>query len=132
MVETTKKGGLIIISVPSEESFLKYDFDNITNMPPHHLTRWTDRSLIKACEYFNIEVIEINHEKLTPCHYAAWSIAKIKYILFHLIKIPKANFINSSIIKWALKILSVPFRFLLHINVIQPIGHTVTIVYRKK
>jgi SAM-dependent methyltransferase len=132
MVETTKRGGLIIISVPSEDSFLKYDFDNITNMPPHHLTRWTDRALINVCENFNIDVIEINHEKLTPSHYAAWSIAKVKYIMYFILKIPKVNFINSKIIKWALKLLSIPFRFLLHFKVIQPIGHTVTMVYRKK
>ena len=38
-------------------------------MPPHHVTRWTDRSLSLLAEYYNLEVLDIIHEELQPMHY---------------------------------------------------------------
>jgi 2-polyprenyl-3-methyl-5-hydroxy-6-metoxy-1,4-benzoquinol methylase len=42
-----KKNGLLIVSVPNNDSFIKYDYQNVLNMPPHHMGIWTKTSLLK-------------------------------------------------------------------------------------
>ncbi|MEO7107240.1 MAG: methyltransferase domain-containing protein, partial [Rhodoferax sp.] len=37
-----KPGGILIVAVPSEDSFLSITEGGYLNMPPHHLTRWSD------------------------------------------------------------------------------------------
>lgn len=53
-------GGVLVLSTPWRESwgvFLKHD------IPPHHLTKWNERSIINFLEFRGLEVIKI---KLIP------------------------------------------------------------------
>lgn len=68
-VETLKKGGLLILAVPSEDSFLRFSVNSILNMPPHHVTRYEDKTFEKIAEIFNINLATIEHEPLQPIHY---------------------------------------------------------------
>jgi SAM-dependent methyltransferase len=63
-----KPGGLLIYSVPSANSFLSVDKNHILNMPPHHISWWSDNALIYLSERFNLELIEIKHEPLAEIH----------------------------------------------------------------
>jgi 2-polyprenyl-3-methyl-5-hydroxy-6-metoxy-1,4-benzoquinol methylase len=46
-----KRGGILVIAVPNNASFfIGQDHGNILNMPPHHLIRWTPRSLSRALQ----------------------------------------------------------------------------------
>lgn len=67
-IQTLKKGGLLIIAVPSEDSFLKYVANGILNMPPHHISRWSDDTLNYLTKIFNLELLEIYHEKIQKIH----------------------------------------------------------------
>ncbi len=60
--------GLFIVSVPSEESFLKYAVNSILNMPPHHITRWSDNTFEFIAKKYNLELIDIFHEKVSEYH----------------------------------------------------------------
>jgi 2-polyprenyl-3-methyl-5-hydroxy-6-metoxy-1,4-benzoquinol methylase len=40
-----KPGGLLIVAVPADNSFVGYAESAWLNMPPHHLTRWTEKAL---------------------------------------------------------------------------------------
>lgn len=61
-------GGKMIIAVPSENSFLKYASNNILNMPPHHVTRWSDETLAFIAKKYNLELLNIHHEKVQDIH----------------------------------------------------------------
>ena len=63
-----KPGGLLIFSVPSDDSFIGSLTNNIMNIPPHHVTRWTDKTLKYVADYFGIRLIDIHHEKLADVH----------------------------------------------------------------
>ena len=67
-IQTLKKGGLLIIAVPSEDSFLKHVTNGILNMPPHHISRWSDNTLNYLTKIFNLELLEIYHEKIQKIH----------------------------------------------------------------
>jgi SAM-dependent methyltransferase len=64
-----KDGGLLVISVPNNDSYLKYDKFSILNMPPHHMGLWTEESLRKIGEYFNLALVDISYEPLQTYHF---------------------------------------------------------------
>lgn len=53
LIRCLKSSGILIISVPNNDSFLNYG-ENILNMPPHHMGLWNKRSLFSLKEYFPI------------------------------------------------------------------------------
>lgn len=63
-----KPRGLMIVSVPSVDSFASGLPDFLLDMPPHHVTRWSDRCLQKAAELLSGEVVSLWHEPLQPAH----------------------------------------------------------------
>ena len=73
-----KPGGLLITSVPSEDSFVGTlnPKDNIFNAPPHHITRWTDKALCTYAQSFGYEECELHHLPVEKQHHK-WFIAFI-------------------------------------------------------
>lgn len=63
-----KPGGLFILTVPSEDSWLQYKQDFSLNMPPHHVTKWTDKCLTNIAELYNIKHVHLHHEPLNSYH----------------------------------------------------------------
>ena len=62
--EAVKAGGTLVIGVPAENSFLSIAENNWLNMPPHHLSRWTDKALVCAFESLGLQDIHIWHEPI--------------------------------------------------------------------
>lgn len=63
-----KNPSRLIIAVPSEDSFLRYCVNGILNMPPHHISRFGDKTLHHIAKLFNLHLIEIYHEPVQPEH----------------------------------------------------------------
>ena len=97
-VDALKVGGKLIIAVPSEDSFLKYATNSVLNMPPHHVTRWTDETLRFIADKYNLQILDIYHEKLQDVHKFWFAKTLISNSL-----------INSELIcsRWARKITSI-------------------------
>lgn len=66
-IKLLKQGGILLISVPNNRGFLKDD-NNILNIPPHHMGMWTEDSLKKLGEYFDLELIAVDYEPLQSYH----------------------------------------------------------------
>lgn len=64
-LKTIKKDGLLIFGIPSAESILTSNINHTLNLPPHHISRWYDKTLEKLPTIFNVDVIDINHEPLS-------------------------------------------------------------------
>jgi 2-polyprenyl-3-methyl-5-hydroxy-6-metoxy-1,4-benzoquinol methylase len=64
-VECLMDNGLFIISVPSSDSFMSVLKNEILNLPPHHVTWWSDDCLKNLSRYFPLKLIHFSHEKLT-------------------------------------------------------------------
>ena len=62
-------GGRLIIGIPSEDSFLQYCVNGILNMPPHHISRFSDKTLNKIAEIFNLDLLDLYHEKIQKEHF---------------------------------------------------------------
>lgn len=128
-IKALKTGGKLIIAVPSEDSFLKYVTNGILNMPPHHVTRWSDETLKYIAKKYSLEIEIIHHEKVQEVH-KAWylstffrsSLASNKPIDISL----KNKFISK-----CCGLLSRMFLKGLKDEML-PNGHTVLVVYIKK
>lgn len=60
--------GELIIVVPSEDSFLRFASNTPLNMPPHHVTRWPDRTLRYMAQLFGLNLSLVHHEPLQDIH----------------------------------------------------------------
>lgn len=58
-----KPNGKFIIGVPNAESYLKNLFVPL-DMPPHHMTKWSTKTLEKLCQIFSLKLVRIEEEKL--------------------------------------------------------------------
>lgn len=66
-----RPGGHLVVAVPAEDSFVGLAESCWLNMPPHHLSRWSDAALDAAFRRIGVEPLECWHEPVAPLH-AAW------------------------------------------------------------
>ncbi len=114
-----KKGGKLIISVPNNDSFIKWSNDPL-NMPPHHMGMWNKKSLKYLSKIFNLTIEFLQTEPLQAYHIDwYYNIVTKKFMHpFFIYILSKSRF--NILIKFALKSLR---------NLIT--GHTIIIVLKK-
>lgn len=63
-----KPEGLLVISVPAYDSFLRSAPNLVLNMPPHHVTLWSDQALLNLAVALRGQVVQLYHEKVADYH----------------------------------------------------------------
>ena len=56
-----KPHGLLIIGVPSAESYITRIPNFVLNAPPHHVTWWTNEALSNLADQFQLSILELTH-----------------------------------------------------------------------
>lgn len=59
-----KPKGRLMASVPAEDGFARDAYWDVLNMPPHHVTRWTDAALRSVARICGLNAVELIHEPL--------------------------------------------------------------------
>jgi 2-polyprenyl-3-methyl-5-hydroxy-6-metoxy-1,4-benzoquinol methylase len=134
-INCLKPGGLLILSVPSEDSFLSFAVNNVLNMPPHHLTRWSDGSLRNLTSKFHLSLVGIQHEILADAHLQGYLEARLLRMMSPGYWRVTPLIDLSYIYKIKIKLSSLLIRMLVHVYkrlANRPRGHSVTAVYRKE
>ena len=67
-LDVLKDGGKLILSTPSEDAFPRFVPNYVLNMPPHHVTRWTDKSLQSIGDVFALQNVQLIHMPLESIH----------------------------------------------------------------
>ena len=127
-LKALKSKGIMIIAVPSEDSFIANVTNGVLNMPPHHLTRWSDETLEFIAILFDLELISLTHEKVETVHTRFyWNTVIQSYFL-------KPKLIDTSFKRKVIgKGASLVSKFMDIANIAPKAnGHTVIAVYRKK
>lgn len=70
-----KSGGVLMLSVPNENSFLKYQY-NILDMPPHHMTQWSINSFRSLESILPFKLENARCEPLAEYHISGYLEAK--------------------------------------------------------
>jgi 2-polyprenyl-3-methyl-5-hydroxy-6-metoxy-1,4-benzoquinol methylase len=133
MLGLLKPGGVLALSVPSEDSFVGYEMNNILNAPPHHQTRWTDATLENIGGLFGLRLLRLEHER--PAEEQVPSFAKAEFLrLLHQrlgLKVPMFSELGDSfLMKKGIAVLSLPLRRVARRRSPAARGHTVTAVFR--
>ena len=63
-LELLRPGGLAIIAVPDNAGPVRYFPDALTNLPPHHVTRWRKESLVALAERAGLRTETVRFENL--------------------------------------------------------------------
>jgi len=127
-----KPGGKLIVSVPSLSSFSRFLTNHILDLPPHHLTRWSDEALGNISNLFDLSTIEIWHEPLQPLHYSMYA----KTVVEEALGYGRGKLVDTSFRRRAIsKIAAIPARFYrrgFNHSALLPPGISVTAVYQKE
>lgn len=82
-----KSNGLLLLAVPSEDSFITSAVNFYLNMPPHHASRWTDDALKKIAIINGLELRYLYHEPLHSIHEKFFIKTKVYNKLSNLFKL---------------------------------------------
>ncbi|MBE9046127.1 methyltransferase domain-containing protein [Pleurocapsales cyanobacterium LEGE 10410] len=132
-----KPGGILIYSVPRADCFIASVKKNmILNMPPHHLSWWSTKSLQYVAQIFNLEIIDIHYDKLAEVH-ARWYGSSV--ILRTIEKATgydnKSQLIDNSVFYKIMLAIATFGSKLIEKRVVNskelPDGHSITSVYQK-
>lgn len=77
-VQALKPGGTLMIAVPAQDSFLAIAPNSPLNMPPHHVTRWTDSALTHLAYSEGLHKTDIWHEPVADFH-QEWHATTLAY-----------------------------------------------------
>lgn len=128
-LDTLRKNGLMIIALPSESSFLKFVTNGILNMPPHHVTRWSDETFEYLANAYNLKIIDIYHEKLQNIH-KEWFLQTLFINILLKNKLVDLSTTRKIITKFTNLLAKYSLKYLK--KEILPNGHTVVVVFKKQ
>lgn len=70
-IKLLRPGGRLLTAVPNADSWIKHE-DNLLDLPPHHVTRWTPRCLERLGETLPLVTEQVAFEPLPPYHVPAF------------------------------------------------------------
>jgi SAM-dependent methyltransferase len=62
--------GRLIVSVPSHDGFMGAELNSILDLPPHHITQWSDRCMAAVASQFDLKLASLDHDEIAPYHRA--------------------------------------------------------------
>jgi SAM-dependent methyltransferase len=131
-ISCLKPKGRLIISVPNENSFMGREVNNVLNMPPHHVTRWSIACLRGIPRFFQVSLVDVEQDKLAEMHIYAYANSAIIHgfrKLFRLRPRILSRFLSSLFPRLILKALSFLIaQRIMRIRSRLP-GHSVTAIY---
>ena len=80
-----RAGGQVLIGVPAADSFAGGLPNFVLDMPPHHVTRWTDRCLRAAAPLVALEFVQLVPEQLRSVHAAAFWTSRLLQKLYAVV-----------------------------------------------
>lgn len=130
-VRALKKGGMLIIAVPNNRSFMGQLINNMMNLPPHHTGLW-DVDSLSYLETYGLKVKHIAYEPLGS-HADSFFLAKLEHFVFSTILrlqlravCNPAYLFTAYLIRKVSRVLSFFFK-----KYIRAIDHTILVAYTK-
>lgn len=63
-ISLVRPGGLLILSVPAADSYMAYNYNDVLNLPPHHVSWWSDACLEWLPRRFPLRLRTLHHQSL--------------------------------------------------------------------
>jgi 2-polyprenyl-3-methyl-5-hydroxy-6-metoxy-1,4-benzoquinol methylase len=133
-IRSLKIGGKLIFSVPNDSTYIGLQVDHVLNMPPHHVSRWTDSCLHQLANEFKLRVINTHYDKMDEREVPLYARCLVQTGIRELLGRSHSTldpFFQNLFVKAAVKAISIIPKFALRNKQLRPFGHSVTIVYEK-
>lgn len=120
-INCLRSGGYLVIAVPNNSSFIKYERNGPLNCPPHHMGLWDYTSLKNLEKFFPIKLHKTHYEPLQEYHFEWYR------------SIMERRLLKLNLLKRVYKKLSVAKIASKFIKYVSPkiTGHTILMVYKK-
>lgn len=125
-----RAGGRMIVSVPSADAYIGRAPNNCLNLPPHHVTWWSDVALHNLAGLFDLKLERLEHEPLADEHVEAYAHTQIWNSLLLGATPRPLDLSLAARVRHRLASLVLP---LVRSRVLagrRPSGHSVTVIYR--
>lgn len=63
-----RPGGLLMVCVPNDDSYVGYRRNSLLNAPPHHASRWTEAALQSIARILKLELVALRRERMSALH----------------------------------------------------------------
>ncbi len=123
-INCLKKGGLLVICVPNNDSYIIKSEEGALNLPPHHMGLWNEHSLRSLERYFDIKLKSIHFEPLQKYHFDWYIGVRLKKYFGNFGKNKIAHLLT------ILGIKKMIYKYL-EKNAHKIIGHSIMTVYEK-
>ncbi len=130
-----RPGGRLIVSVPCDDSYVRYVQNGVLNLPPHHMTRWTGRCLRSVADVLGMDLVTVEHEVLSDAHCAAYATVVADVALARLLRQDRPSLdcrVTARFRRRAASLVARPLALALGSRDLRPRGHTITAVYAKR
>ena len=67
-IEVLAPGGMLIIAVPNHDGICGKAQNNLLDMPPHHISHWSEKTMAHIGQQFNLKTVSIETENIAPYH----------------------------------------------------------------
>ena len=134
-IKCLRPNGTLIYSVPSADSFMSLVPNGILNMPPHHVSWWSEKTLSKLTNLFEIQLVDINHEKLADIHKQLYASTVTMRAINNMLGRSQTLLDRSMKTNFLMKLAYLTGLFYkqgLEDKCILPRGHSITAVYMSK
>ncbi len=132
-LDVLKKGGLIIFGVPSAESILTDNINHTLNFPPHHITRWYNKTFENFEKVFDVELISVNNEPVSDRLKKSYTINQLTNNVYKLFSKKDMIMSNTSRFRFVKKVVKKWIDvFNIRLNTVNQKGEAVIVVLKKK
>ncbi|MFN6943434.1 MAG: methyltransferase domain-containing protein [Cytophagaceae bacterium] len=133
-IKCLKPNGLLIFSVPGNDGFVADVYNMGMNMPPHHISRWSDEALKNIGKVFDLNPIHLEHDSLATHHHFMYSTTEYEKFFYSDLSMSRRkklidNSLSGFLINKLAKLLSYIHKK--GVSKHQVFGHSVTIVLKK-
>jgi 2-polyprenyl-3-methyl-5-hydroxy-6-metoxy-1,4-benzoquinol methylase len=129
-----KPSGRLIISVPNAESYVTLGVNAVLNMPPHHITWWTEDVFKFVARRYGLIVESVARETLADIHLQAYAATLVRTALASRGKRRQWSLVDRSFSHRLMTRLSTICGRVLSAGLtdkrLRPTGHTLTVVLR--
>jgi 2-polyprenyl-3-methyl-5-hydroxy-6-metoxy-1,4-benzoquinol methylase len=67
-VDSLQEGGCLILAVPNHDGLCGLAQNHLLDMPPHHVTHWSEMTLKRIASLFDLELVSIECEAVADYH----------------------------------------------------------------
>lgn len=67
-IDVLRDNGLLVLCVPNNASFIRFSSNFCLNAPPHHMGRWSHKSLNEIAAVFPLKPVRMDFEPLQDYH----------------------------------------------------------------